>query len=95
MGHKLEYCVYVLKSLADGDLYAGFTTDLRQRLTAHFDGEVPSTAPRRPLRLIFCEYYLSKGDALRREGYFKTSTGKRALRIMLADSLRELPGNGS
>ena len=86
---KLPYCVYVLRSNKDHKLYIGFTTDLKERLTDHFHGEVASTAARRPLTLIYCEYHGSKQDALRREGYFKTTAGKKALKLMLRDSLRE------
>ena len=83
----LPYCVYILQSERDGLLYAGFTSDLRQLLTAHFRGQVESTAPRRPFRLIYCEYHRAKSDALRREAYFKTSAGKRAIRLMLREAL--------
>ena len=71
----LPYCVYILQSQRDGMLYIGFTTDLHARLTAHFQGQVESTAPRRPFRLIFCEYHGAKSDALRRESYLKTVAG--------------------
>ena len=90
---KLSYCVYVLQSLKDGDLYTGFTENLKQRLTQHFHGHNLSTAPRRPFRLIFCEYYLSKSDALRREAYFKTTAGKRALKLMLVETLGKTEGD--
>lgn len=83
----LEYCVYVLFSLKDGKLYTGFTVDLKRRLAEHQAGSSASTAPRRPFKLVFCEYYLSKEDALRREKYLKTSSGKRTVRLMLKDSL--------
>ena len=53
---KLEYCVYVLKSQADGKLYIGFTTDLNRRLTEHIKGYSKATAPRRPFELIFTEF---------------------------------------
>lgn len=86
----LPYCVYVLFSELDHQLYAGFTTNLERRLNQHYSGEVQSTAYRRPLRLIFCEYYLSKEDALRREKYFKTTQGKRALKLMLQETLQEI-----
>lgn len=82
----LQYCVYVLYSYKDGRLYIGYTTNLRQRVTDHFKGHSKSTSLRRPFRLIFCEYYLSKKDAQRRERYFKTNAGKRALKLMLQDS---------
>lgn len=84
---KLQYCVYVLLSLKDQKLYIGSTTNLKQRLTNHFQGNSKATAPRRPFKLIFCEYFLSKKDALRRERYFKTTAGKKSLRLMLRESL--------
>ncbi len=87
---KLQYCVYVLLSLKDGMFYIGYTTNLHERLTSHITGNSKATELRRPFRLLFCEYYLSKHDATRREKYFKTTIGKRALRIMLKDSLKEL-----
>ncbi len=83
----LPYCVYVLQSLHDEHFYIGFTTDLVARLKKHEDGLVPATAPRRPLSLIYCEYHRSKADALRRESYFKTSVGKKALKLMLRNQL--------
>lgn len=84
---KLKYCVYVLQSQEDGKLYIGYTTDLNRRLTEHIRGHSKATAPRRPFELVFAEFYKAKGDALRREAYFKTNPGKRALKIMLQDSL--------
>ena len=91
---KLPFCVYVLKSQQDGLLYIGFTTDLHRRLTEHIHGQSEATAPRRPFDLIFCEFHTSKADALRREGYFKTTAGKKALKLMLRESLSTgLPRN--
>lgn len=85
--NKLKYCVYVLLSLKDKKFYSGYTSDLKRRLTEHFLGESKSISPRRPFRLIFCEYFLFKTDALKREGYFKTTMGKKALKIMLRNVL--------
>lgn len=84
---KLEHCTYVLLSLKDNKLYIGSTTNLKQRLTDHFHGNAKSTAPRRPFRLIFCEYFVAKADALRREKYFKTTAGKKSLRLIARSSL--------
>ena len=84
---KLQYCVYVLKSQEDGNLYIGFTKDLNRRLTEHIKGYNKATAPRRPFELIFAEFYKTREDAIRRESYFKTTAGKRALHLMLKDSL--------
>jgi|SRR3989338_589663 len=84
---KLQYCVYVLLSQKDNNFYIGYTTNLHQRLTSHIQGNSKATEPRRPFTLLFCEYYLSKHDATRREKYFKTTIGKKVLRLMLKDSL--------
>jgi hypothetical protein len=40
--------------------------------------------------LIFCEGYLYKEDAMKREGYFKTTAGKKAIRYMLSSTLLKL-----
>lgn len=79
----LPYCVYVLRSECDGDLYIGFTQDLTQRLAEHNAGKSPATAPRRPFVLLFCECFATKSEATAREKYLKTTKGHRALRLML------------
>ncbi|MCL5439203.1 MAG: GIY-YIG nuclease family protein [Patescibacteria group bacterium] len=87
---KLTHCVYVLFSLKDKNFYIGSSSNLKSRLTDHFNGEVKSTLFRRPFKLIFCEYFLSKKDSLRREKYFKTTSGKKALKLIIRKSLDEL-----
>ncbi|MDG1571277.1 GIY-YIG nuclease family protein [Robiginitalea sp. M366] len=89
----LPYCVYVLYSLRDVLLYHGFTTNLGARLANHNQGKTKSTKGRRPLMVIHSEYYLSKSDALRRERYFKTTMGKRMLKLILRHTLMQLRGN--
>lgn len=86
----LDYCVYILFSLKDHKFYIGYTTNLKQRLTHHFHGYTKSTKYRRPLKLLFCEYYLSKKDTLRREKYFKTNCGKKVLKLMLRETLKKI-----
>jgi len=79
------FYVYILESLKDNNFYCGFTHNIENRLNEHNRGEVQSTKARTPLRLIFYEAYLNKNDALRREDYFKTTKGKRTLKIMLKE----------
>ena len=86
----LPYCVYVLFSQKDHLLYVGYTSNLEKRLEYHQQGKTKSTANRGPLILIFCEFYLFKQDALKRESYFKKTAGKKALRLMLASTFRQL-----
>jgi putative endonuclease len=85
----LPYCVYILFSLKDKNLYIGFSTRVAGRLNEHNAGRVRSTKTRLPLELIFCELYLSEKDARRREQYFKTTAGKKAIRFMLKDTLEK------
>ncbi len=83
----LPYCVYILFSHKDHLMYTGFTTNIEERIKNHNDGKTKSTAPRRPLELIFCEFYLFETDARKREMYFKTTAGKKAVKLMLGGTL--------
>ena len=91
----LPFCVYILFSEKDNLLYIGFTSDLERRFAQHNSGHSKSTAFRRPLKLIFCEFYLFEEDARKRESYFKTSMGKKAIRLMLTSTLFKLNYRGS
>ncbi|MBK9569838.1 MAG: GIY-YIG nuclease family protein [Chitinophagaceae bacterium] len=71
-------------------LYIGYTSNLERRFMQHQNGESKSTAPRRPLKLIFAEQFLFKEDAMRREMYFKTTMGKKAIKLMLAGTLEKM-----
>ena len=71
-------------------LYTGFTTNVDERVKNHNDGKTKSTASRRPLELIFCEFYRFESDARKREMYFKTTAGKKAVKLMLGETLLKL-----
>jgi len=84
------YFVYVLFSLKDKKFYIGFTNDLERRLREHNSGKNISTKSRLPLKLLYYEAHLSKGDSSRRERYFKTTKGKSSLKQMLRESLKNI-----
>ena len=86
MKHEFHY-VYVLKSLRDGQLYTGYSSDLRARFAAHQAGRVPSTQGRLPVALVYYEACRSQADATQREKYLKTAWGKRYLKGRLQDYL--------
>ena len=75
--------VYVLKSKKDRLLYTGCTSDLRERLKKHNNGQVPSTKLRVPLELIYYEVCVDKNEAFHREKYLKTTYGKRYIKSRL------------
>jgi putative endonuclease len=63
----MRHYVYMLRC-ADGSLYSGYTTDLKRRVAEH-NGESTKpgakyTAPRRPVRLVWHKYFMSRGKAM-------------------------------
>ena len=65
---------YVLQSNTKIDyFYKGSTNDLRRRLQQHNNGEVTSTKPYRPFRVVYYEAYVSEHAAHLRESSVKTS----------------------
>jgi putative endonuclease len=77
--------VYVLRSLKDGKLYTGYSTDLRRRIDEHNKGYVKATKNRHPFELIYYEACTSHYDAYRREKYLKTNYGRRYIQSRLKD----------
>jgi len=65
------FYVYVLKSSKDGNLYTGYSNDLKERLAEHSKGYVKSTRNRGPLMLVYYESYSSEKDARERERQLK------------------------
>jgi len=82
------YYVYVLLC-SDDKFYIGYSTDLKKRIKRHKQGQVFATKGRLPIQLVFYEAFLHRMDAKRREKYFKTSPGKKALKLMLRRYLAE------
>lgn len=81
------YYVYVLK-LKNNDLYIGYSTDLRKRLSYHQNGKSKFTKPHRPVKLIYYEAYLSKEDATKREYHLKTGQQREQLKQRINNSIR-------
>ncbi len=83
------FYVYILR-MNNGQLYTGFTSDLKRRIKDHEYGKVKSTHLRRPLQLIHYEAYLLESDARRREKFLKSSEGKTLLKKQLRDILHKI-----
>ncbi len=80
---RMFFFVYVLQSLKDNKLYIGYTNNLKQRIEEHQKGKSFSTKFRLPFQLIYFEGGLDENDAKRREGYLKTTQGRRFLGLRL------------
>ena len=83
---KFQYA-YILRSLADGNFYVGFTSDLKNRIAEHQCGRVYSTKGRLPMELVYYEACRNRADATKREKYLKTAWGNRYIKSRLADYL--------
>ncbi|MEK7528119.1 MAG: GIY-YIG nuclease family protein [Patescibacteria group bacterium] len=77
------YYTYVLKSVKDGELYIGYTSNLKRRILRHNKGHNIATKPHVPYKLIHFEGFLNRIDAKKREVYLKSGWGLKSLRIML------------
>lgn len=84
------YYTYVLQSAKDDNLYVGYTKDLKQRFEQHKKGNVESTSNRTPLKLIYYEACLNRGDATKREKYLKSYHGRMFIKKRLKSYLTGL-----
>jgi putative endonuclease len=67
-----EFFVYILASRYRGTMYVGVTNDLGRRVGQHKSGAVPGFTKKYKIdRLVYCESYLSIGDARAREHALK------------------------
>lgn len=57
--------VYILKSLKDGKIYIGRTSNLRNRIKMHNDNKNFSTKTRTPFELVYYEAYYSLQDTIK------------------------------
>jgi putative endonuclease len=75
--------VYVLRSKKDGGFYVGYSANLRTRIAEHAARAAFATSYRGPWKLIYYEAYLERDDALGRERYLKSGSGRRFLKAQL------------
>lgn len=67
--------VYILKC-ADGKHYTGCTSNLKERMCRHQNGQVESTKSRRPVELIMYIAFTDKYKAFFFEKYLKSGSGR-------------------
>ncbi len=85
---EMRYAVYMVRC-SDGTLYTGYSTDLARRLRQHNEGRgAKYTRGRRPVELVYAEFFASKSRALSREHRIK-SLSRDEKKALIQDS--ELP----
>ena len=86
---KLMYYVYILISLKDFTLYTGFSSNIKKRIEYHDKGLCQSTRHKRPVKLIYCEIYITEKDARTRERFLKSGRGRETIKKQLACTLNK------
>lgn len=77
----MAYYTYMVRC-SDDSLYTGYTNDIEKRIEAHNKGKgARYTRGRGPVRLVYCEEYATKEEAMSREWHIKqlTHAGKESL----------------
>ena len=83
------YCVYIFFDNTQERFYVGFTANIERRIKEHNRGQNWTTKRMLNRKIVFTECFTSEEDARRREKYFKTTKGRKTLKIMLRGSLKE------
>ena len=69
--------VYILQSIDQPqNHYTGFTTNLKERLVKHNNGEVPHTSKFKPWKINTAITFTDKDKALAFEKYLKSHSGR-------------------
>ena len=84
----MDFVVYILYSFDSDKIYIGFTSDLISRFNSHNSYSKKGHTTRfRPWKVIYCEYYLTKSDALKREKFLKSGIGRKWIWEQIRESL--------
>jgi putative endonuclease len=77
------FYIYLIED-TDGNLYTGYSADLKRRLAEHNQGQTQTTRGAK-WKCIYYEACLNEKDARRREKYLKTTQGRRMLKLRLKE----------
>ena len=76
------YYVYMLRC-STGELYTGYTTNLRKRVETHNKGQGSRfTKARLPVKLVYSEKLRSRKEAMRRERQIKRKSRKEKIQLI-------------
>ena len=75
---------YVISGDDGAYLYKGSTRDMQARWAQHHAGRVSRTRARRPLKLVYVEYFQSYTEARKRELFLKSGMGRQLIKARVA-----------
>ena len=82
------YWVYIIQNSNDFSWYIGFTADLQRRINEHNQKKSPYTSRKiGKWKLIYAELYRDKKDALGREKFLKSGSGRKFIKKQIANYL--------
>lgn len=81
----MSHFTYILEC-RDKTLYTGYTNDLVKRLFDHNNSKQGAryTKQRRPVKLLYCEHFATKSEALKREIHIKRLSREEKLKLMIS-----------
>jgi putative endonuclease len=77
------FYVYILKSESASKTYVGHTNNLERRLAEHNSGKSQFTRMFKPWKIIYTEEFGTREEAIKREKYFKNSSGRIFIKSIL------------
>ncbi|MFA5934482.1 MAG: GIY-YIG nuclease family protein [Candidatus Paceibacterota bacterium] len=78
------YYVYIIESNLDKSLYIGYFSNLKQRIKDHLnENGGKTTKVKKDWKLIYYESYLNKMDAIGREKFLKSGSGRKYINKQL------------
>jgi putative endonuclease len=80
----MAYYIYLLENRKDGSWYIGYTSNLNKRIREHNHNQGGKTTKNRgSWKLIYSEIYINKLDAVGRELFLKSGSGRKYLKKQL------------
>jgi len=87
----MYYVVYIIENTLNKSWYIGFTKDLKQRIKDHNSKKSPYTSKLDgKWVLIYAELYLCKKDALGREKFLKSGSGRNFIKRQIKNYLENI-----
>ena len=80
------YYTYVIRSKVRNYTYIGQCNNLEKRIKEHNKGKVQSTKPYVPLELKYYEKFETREEAVTKEKYYKTTTGRKLVTQLIQNA---------